>query len=188
MVSRVPNHPGLPGSSHGHGLAAHKTSTCLRARSCRALWDPVHCSPPGSSVHGIFQARILEWVAISFSRGSPPSPKLYPHLLTLLQRQTDSLPLCHLGSPSKGWFFLHRVSSVSPGHGLLLDMKSSGHGFNSLYQTLQYSFILLECSSWIFSSLDIITSFFPRFTPIPHFVSVCMYIYILKYSWFAILF
>ena len=32
--------------------------------------DPENCSPPGSSVHGIFQARILEWVAISFSRGS----------------------------------------------------------------------------------------------------------------------
>ena len=34
------------------------------------LCDPVDCSPPGSSVHGISQARILEWVAISFSRGS----------------------------------------------------------------------------------------------------------------------
>ena len=34
------------------------------------LWDPMDCSPPGSSVHRIFQARILEWVAISFSRGS----------------------------------------------------------------------------------------------------------------------
>ena len=34
------------------------------------LCDPMGCSPPGSSVHGIFQARILEWVAISFSRGS----------------------------------------------------------------------------------------------------------------------
>ena len=33
--------------------------------------DPVDCSPPGSSIHGILQARILEWVAISFSRGSP---------------------------------------------------------------------------------------------------------------------
>ena len=32
--------------------------------------DPRNCSPPGSSVHGIFQARILEWVAISFSKGS----------------------------------------------------------------------------------------------------------------------
>ena len=34
------------------------------------LWDPMHCSLSGSSVHGILQARILEWVAISFSRGS----------------------------------------------------------------------------------------------------------------------
>ena len=35
--------------------------------------DPKNCSPPGSSVHGIYQARILEWVAISFSRGSSQS-------------------------------------------------------------------------------------------------------------------
>ena len=39
-------------------------------QSCPTLCDPVDCSPPGSSVHGILQARILEWVAISFSRGS----------------------------------------------------------------------------------------------------------------------
>ena len=40
------------------------------AQSCLTLCDPVDCSPPGSSVHGILQARILEWVVISFSRGS----------------------------------------------------------------------------------------------------------------------
>ena len=40
------------------------------AQSCLTLCDPMDCSPPGSSVHGILQARILEWVAISFSRGS----------------------------------------------------------------------------------------------------------------------
>ena len=40
------------------------------AQSCPTLYDPVDCSLPGSSVHGILQARILEWVAISFSRGS----------------------------------------------------------------------------------------------------------------------
>ena len=39
-------------------------------QSCPTLCDPMDCSPPGSSVHGIFQARVLEWVAISFSRGS----------------------------------------------------------------------------------------------------------------------
>ena len=40
------------------------------AQSCPTLCDPMDCSPPGSFVHGILQARILEWVAISFSRGS----------------------------------------------------------------------------------------------------------------------
>ena len=42
----------------------------LVAQSCLTLWDPMDCCPPGSPVHGIFQARILEWFAISFSRGS----------------------------------------------------------------------------------------------------------------------
>ena len=37
---------------------------------CPTLCDPMDCNLPGSSVHGIFQARVLEWVAISFSRGS----------------------------------------------------------------------------------------------------------------------
>ena len=42
---------------------------CVCVQSCPTLHDPMDCSPPGSSVHGIFQTRILEWVAIS-SRGS----------------------------------------------------------------------------------------------------------------------
>ena len=39
-------------------------------QSCLTLCNPLDCSPPGSSVHGILQARILEWVAMPFSRGS----------------------------------------------------------------------------------------------------------------------
>ena len=42
----------------------------MHAQSCQTLCDPMDHSPPGSSVRGIFQARILEWVAIPFSRGS----------------------------------------------------------------------------------------------------------------------
>ena len=38
------------------------------AQSCPTPSDPMDCSPPGSSVHGIFQARVLEWVAIAFSK------------------------------------------------------------------------------------------------------------------------
>ena len=42
----------------------------LVAQWCLTLWNPMYCSPPGSSVQGILQARMLEWVTIPFSRGS----------------------------------------------------------------------------------------------------------------------
>ena len=43
---------------------------CLVAQLCPTLCNPMDCSPPGSSVHGILQTRILEWVAMPSSRGS----------------------------------------------------------------------------------------------------------------------
>ena len=43
---------------------------CTRAQSCPSLCDPIDCSPPGSSIHGILQTRVLEWVAMPSSRGS----------------------------------------------------------------------------------------------------------------------
>ena len=43
---------------------------CFVTQLCATLCDPMDCSLPGSSVHGILQARILEWVTIPFSRGS----------------------------------------------------------------------------------------------------------------------
>ena len=46
------------------------TLCVLLLQLCPTLCGPMDCSPQGSSVHGIFQARILEWVAISFSKGS----------------------------------------------------------------------------------------------------------------------
>ena len=65
-------------------------SACVRAQklSCLFLCDPMDCSPPGFSVHGILQARILEWVAVSFYRGSsqPRDLTWSPAL------QADSLP------------------------------------------------------------------------------------------------
>ena len=50
--------------------SGHRTSSAS-AQSCPTLCDPMNCSPPGSSVHGILQARILEWIAIPFSRDLP---------------------------------------------------------------------------------------------------------------------
>ena len=43
---------------------------CVHAQLCLTLWDPMDYNPPGSSIHGISQARMLEWAAISFSRWS----------------------------------------------------------------------------------------------------------------------
>ena len=51
----------------------YENHACMCAKllqSCLTLCDPMDCYPPGSSVHGILQARILEWVAMPFSRGS----------------------------------------------------------------------------------------------------------------------
>ena len=71
----------------------------VKVKSCLTLCDPMDCSLPSFSVHGVFQARILEWVAISFSRGSSqPSQGSNPCLLHLLHWQENSLPLSYLGS------------------------------------------------------------------------------------------
>ena len=57
------------------------------------------CSLPASSVHGIFQARILEWVATSYSRRVFMTQGLNLCLLYLLNLQADFLSLYHMGSP-----------------------------------------------------------------------------------------
>ena len=61
---------------------------CLAAQLYLTLCDPMDCSLPGSSVHGILPARTLEWVTIPFSRGSS-QPKIAPSSPAL---QADSLP------------------------------------------------------------------------------------------------
>ena len=70
--TRVPHPWNSPGKNTGVGC--HFLLQCMKvkserevAQSCPTLSDPMDCSPPGSSVHGIFQARVLEWGAIAFS-------------------------------------------------------------------------------------------------------------------------
>ena len=80
-------------------------------QSCLTLCDPVNCGPPGSSVCGIFQARILEWVAISYSRGSsPPRDGTHVSYVSCIGRRV-LYHWCRLGSqvivdPPYMWFFL----------------------------------------------------------------------------------
>ena len=91
----------------------------LVAQLCLTLCDPVACSPPGSSVHGILQARILDWAAICFSRGSsnqgikPGSPIL----------QANSFP----SEPPRSESESHLVvsNSLRP-HGLYSSWNSLG--------------------------------------------------------------
>ena len=64
---------------------------CSVAKLCSTLCNPMDCSQSGSSIHGISQARILEWVASPFSRGSS-SPR------DCLHWRAGSLPLSHQGS------------------------------------------------------------------------------------------
>ena len=73
--TRLPSPWGSPGKNTGVGC--HFLLQCMKvksesevAQSCRTLRDPMACSQPGSSLHGIFQARVLGWVAIAFSGSS----------------------------------------------------------------------------------------------------------------------
>ena len=70
-------------------------------QSCPTLCDPMDCTPPASSVHRIFPATILKWVAISFSRESSWTQRLKLPVLHLLFWQVESLPPGHLGSPQR---------------------------------------------------------------------------------------
>ena len=77
-------------------------------QSCLTLCGPMDSSPPGSSVHRIFQVRILEWFAISYSKASP-RPKNWTCIsLHFLRWQAVLLPLCHLGRCYWCWQLDHK--------------------------------------------------------------------------------
>ena len=75
---------------------------CVPAKSlqwCPTLCDPMYCSSPGSSVHGILQARILDWVAMPSSRDLP-DPGIEPESPVAPALQADSLPPEPQGKPN----------------------------------------------------------------------------------------
>ena len=78
---------------------------CVRAakllQSCPTLFNPMHCCPPGSSVHRILQARVLEWVVMPSSRGSSqPRDWTCISYVSCIGRWVP-YHSCHLGSPCK---------------------------------------------------------------------------------------
>ena len=80
-------------------LCPEPVHACKVAQSCLTLCNPIDCSPPGVSVPGILQARILEWVVMPSTRGIFPTQGLNPCLLRLLQWQASSLPHESPGKP-----------------------------------------------------------------------------------------
>ena len=88
----IPKYSHICSAREGRG---HHTYKCC----AQTLVTPMDCSPPGSSVHGIFQAGILGWVATSFSRGSS-QPRVRTQVFCGSALQTDSSPAESPGKPS----------------------------------------------------------------------------------------
>ena len=87
--TRFPRPWDSPGKNTGVGC--HFLLQCMKVKSesevaqlCPTLSDPMDCSLPDSSIHGIFQARVLEWGTIAFSVSIPTDTKFYPRTETLL--------------------------------------------------------------------------------------------------------
>ena len=98
MVQWLRHHLPMQGVQAGSLLR----EPCMFAKlpqSCPTLWVHMDCGPPGSSVHGILQARILEWVAMPTSGGSSQRRDRTPCVLYLLNWQVGSLPLAPPGKP-----------------------------------------------------------------------------------------
>ena len=102
-LGRAPRHldiilfPPSPGSSLVFGPALVPFSVS-DAKVCLVLWDPRDCSLPGFSVYGMLQARILEWVAFPFSRGSSrPRDRTWVSYIFCISRQV----LVSLTPPTK---------------------------------------------------------------------------------------
>src|SRR5574340_333769 len=86
--TRLPRPWDSPGKNTGvgcHYLLQRVKAKSERevAQSCLTLSEPMDCSLPGSSIHGIFQARVLEWVAIAFRDCVVPSWEAWPPLYAL---------------------------------------------------------------------------------------------------------
>ena len=96
-------------------------------QSCPALCIPVDCSPPGSSVHGILQGRIVEWVAVPSSRDLPDPRTELVFLMSNLHWQMGSLPLAPLGSLCNHHYCLNSFFILARPH-VLQDLSSPTRG------------------------------------------------------------
>ena len=134
----------------------------LAAESWPILWNLMDCNPPGSSVHGLFQAMILEWVAISFSKGAFPTQGLNSGLLHC---RRILYWLGHQGSPVFTFndiAFSFICCSVAQSYRTLWDpMNCSKPGLPIHHQIPEYTQTHVHCVS------DVIQSFHSQSAPSP---------------------
>ena len=163
---------------HGHtwllGSGWHPLLILRRAVSscaCVLSWDPMNFISPGFSVSGIFQARILEWVAISYYRGSSlPRDQTQVSCVSCIW-QADSLPLSHLGSSfdskesSCNVGYLGSIPGLgrSPGGGhgnpLQYSCLENAHGQRSLVGYGSWGRIELDPTEWLRTTHRVSLSF-----------------------------
>ena len=153
--TRLPRPRNSPGKNTGVGC--HFLLQCMQvkierevAQSCPTLRDPMDCSPPGSSVHGTFQARVLEWVAIAFSEANiyqatsesesevaQSCPTLCDPMDTRLLRPWDFLGKstgvgCHFHQATIRHQMLFQVLSPASGANALDAIRTSLCGYQTL--------------------------------------------------------
>jgi len=122
--TRLPHPWDSPGKNTGVGC--HFLLQCMKvksesevAQSCPTLSDPMDCSLPGSSVHGIFQARVLEWGAIAFSYIKNATAKSLQSCPTLCKPIDSSPP----GSPIPGILQARTLEWVAISFSMLMPKK-----------------------------------------------------------------
>ena len=116
---------------------------CIHVKSfqlCPTLWDPTDCSPPGSSIQWILQARILDWVAMPSSKGFPQPGDLI-QVFCIAGRfftiwATREVPLL------LGWYLL----DTQVGHPLSSGYMSLGKSLHWGYKSLAHCWVQFRCS------------------------------------------
>ena len=123
------------------------------AQSCLTLSDPMDCSLPASSVHGIFQARVLEWGAIAFS-----DEDVKPHAKVVMQLKSEFPPLISLSSHRtlSGYLCCDSCTSLKPTPGLTSVTWGSGlpllpkHTFYQMLYSTVSRYLFMKSHGCIF--------------------------------------
>ena len=113
MGGRVTRFSAVTNSTHFSVTQHIPHNTAKSLQSCLTLCDPMDCSLPGSSVHGFSQARVLEWVAVSYSRG--PSQPRDQTLISCVSYSGRPVTCCHSSGDGVRvqFYYLTVISSFS---------------------------------------------------------------------------